>query len=163
MWTVSLALYGIFCVLSLVGQALFFSQYTYGSLMRNDQALMAYIILVAVEVGKAVSFLLIGLCIARTLSSVIKQHTGFVMGQHAHAEVIARHVESVQKELKRYVVYLLVAMGLYALSDVAYEIFNPNYGVMGTVNVIFGLIWIATVWKAQSEIVYAVKTKYMLE
>ncbi len=162
-WTTSLALYGIFCVASMIGQILFFSRYTYGALMRNDEALAAYIVLIAVEVVKAVSFVLVGLCLARSLRAVIVAHTGFVMGQHSHAEVIARHVEGVQKELKRYVVYMLVALGAYAASDVAYEIFNPNYGVMGTVNLVFGLVWIVTVWKAQSEIVYAVKTKYMLE
>lgn len=163
LWTVALALYGTFCVASMIGQSLFFSNYTYGSLMRSDEALLAYVVLVAIEIGKAISFLLIGLCIARSFNATIVAHTGFVMGQHAHTEVIARHVESVQKELKKYVAYMLAAMVAYALSDVAFEIFNPNYGAMGTINVIVGLIWIVTVWKAQGEIVYAVKTKYMLE
>jgi len=162
-WTISLTLYGILCVASMIGQGMFFSRYTYGALMRNDKALLAYVILVAVEIGKSVSFLLVGLCIARSLRAVIVTHTGYVMGQHAHAEVIARHVEGVQKELKKYVTYMLVTMAVYAVADVAYEILNPNYGVMGTINLIFGLIWIVTVWKAQSEIGYAVKTKYMLE
>ena len=162
-WIAALSLYGIFCAVSLVAQLLFFSRYSYASLLRNDTALMFFVIVVAVEIFKALAFLFIGFCTVRSLLRVVVSHTGYVMSQHLHAEAIARHVESVQKELRRYVWWMLAAMIAYAVSDVAYEILAVNFGVMGTINVIFGLIWIATLWKAQSEIVFAVKTKYMLE
>ncbi len=162
LWTVALTLYGVLCVASMIGQLVFFERYTYGSLLRNDTALSFFVGLMAVEIGKVISFLLIGACTARSLLAVITEHTGYVMSQHDHAEVIARHVESVQKELKRYLWYMLGAMALYAVSDVAYELLTSNFGFMGAINGICGVIWIATVWKAQSEIVSAVKTKYML-
>ena len=162
-WTLSLTVYGTLTVVSTVAQILFFARYTYGSLLRNDTALMFFGILVGIEVLKVVFFVLIGICTAHSFNATIAEHTGFIMSQHSHADVIAKHVQAVQKEQRRYVWYMLVAMILYAISDVAYEILNVNYGVMGTVNMIFGLIWIVTVWKAQSEIVESVKTKYMLE
>lgn len=159
----ALSLYGVFCVFSIVMQTIFFHHYTYGSLLRNDQALTLFVVLVAVEAVKAVTFVLVGLSTARTWKCIIAQHTGYVMAQHAHAEVIERHVESVQKELRRTVLYMTVTMAVYAISDVAYEVFAPDVGFISLVNTVCGVIWIATVWKAQSEILSAVKTKYMLE
>ena len=163
MWVASLSLYGITCVASTIVQILYFSRYSYGSLLRNDGAMILFIVLFCIETAKAFSLLFVGVCVTRTLCAVIEQHTGYVLAQHRHAEVIARHVESVHKELRRYVWYALAAMAVYAISALVYERMAMELGFVGLLNAVCGLIWIAMVWKAQSEIAMAVKTKYTLE
>ena len=163
LWVTALVLYGIFCTVSGIAEVVFFDRYSYGSLLRNDTALTFFVGWMGTEVVKALSFLLLGFAIFRSMHGVIREHTGYVMSTHLHAEVIARHVESVQRELKQYTYYMLAATVLYAAFDVAYAMLTPQYGFMGMLQTLCGLFWIATVWKAQSEIGTAVKTKYILE
>ena len=163
LWAVALVLFGIFCLASTVAQILFFRRYTYGSLLRNDRAWMLFWGLMAIEIGKALSFFLTVLCTAKTMSCVIIQHTGYVAREHAQTEIVARHVESVQAELRRPLYYMLAATVLYAAMDVAYEMLTATVGFMGLLRTLCGILWIVSVWKAQSEILSAAETKYMLE
>ncbi len=163
LWTVSLVLFGIFCLASTVAQILFFRRYTYGSLLRNDRAWMLFWGLMVIEIGRALSFVLTVLCTAKAMSCVITQHTGYVARDGAQTEIVARHVESVHAELRRPLYYMLAATVLYAAMDVAYEMLTATVGFMGLLRTVCGILWIVSVWKAQSEILSATETKYMLE
>ena len=161
-WKLAIVAFGLFCIGSTVAQILFFRRYTYGSVMRNDRALILFWGVLAIEIGKAISFLLTVLCVAKAMSCVITQHTGYV-AMHGQSEIVARHVESVHKEQKRYLYYMLAAAFLYAVADVAYEALTATVGFMGLIRMILGIAFVITVWKAQSEIFSAADTKYMLD
>lgn len=160
---VVLSLYSVASVASIMAQVWFFDRFSYGSVIRNDEALARFQILMTVEIIKAVLLVATMLCVLDIMHRVIKAHTGYVIGQNIESEAAQRQKIGVQKELSRTLIYVLVVTVLYAVSDVCYEALIGSYGFMGLVNSIFGVLFVGIVAKAQSEIFSAVDTKYLLE
>lgn len=161
---VSMTAYAVTCVASFVMQTYFFTTYSYSSILRNDRALLLYGIAVGIECLKAAAFLVTVCAALLEMRRVIVSHTGYVLGQtHVAPETAQRQIAAEHKELKRYLLYVIVAAVLYAVSDVSFEIFVLKVGFMGVLNMICGLIFVATAIKAQSEILESVKTKYMFD
>lgn len=161
---VSVGAYVIACVASLLMQTYFFRTYSYSSIMRNDRALLLYSIAVSIECVKTIAFVWTVCAAIREMRRVIVSHTGFVLGEaHVAPETAKRQIEAEHKDLKRYLVYVIVALAVYVVSDVCFEIFVLRVGFIGVINMVCGLIFVATAIKAQSEILEAVKTKYMLD
>ncbi len=158
-----LSLYTVACVASIMAQVWFFDRFSYSSIIRNDEALARFQILMTVEIIKAVLLVATVVCVLDVMHRIIKAHTGYVIGQSIETEAAKRQMISVQKELGRTLIYVLIATVLYAVSDVCYEALIGSYGFMGLVNLIFGILFVGCVAKAQSEIFSAVDTKYMLE
>ena len=161
--TVILSLYTVSCIGSIVAQILFFDRFSYRSVIRNDEALALFRVLMIAEIIKAVLLVATMLCVLDVLRRTIQMHTGFVVGQSIETEAAQRQMRSVQKELGHTLIYVLVATILYAVSDVCYEWLIGSYGFMGLINMIFGLLFVGFVFRAQNEISSAVDTKYMLE
>lgn len=149
--------------LSFVTETYFFAEYSYTAIIRSDPALAAFCVMIATLVLKSIAFILVNFCVYRTLCGVISAHTGYVLGRENVTEATERQALELHRELKNPLKLLMGASVLYAASDVAYELLIDSFGFMGLVNMVFAAIFIFLTVKAQSEIMLAVNTKYMLE
>ncbi len=155
--------YIVASTVSFVCETYFFSEYSYASIIRNDGALITFCVMIGTVVLKGLAFCLVIFGVYKTLCGVISQHTGYVLGRENVTEATERQAKELHRELKNPIKLVIVASILYALSDVAYEALIDSFGFMGVVNMIFAAIFIILAVKAQSEILLAVNTKYMLE
>ena len=74
-----------------------------------------------------------------------------------------RLVDDAHKDLKRNLIYALIATAAYVASDICYDIFAPKVGFMGVISIAVAIVCIGFYIKAFSEIYNAIDTKYMLE
>lgn len=160
---ISSVCYIIAAIFSFASETYFFAEYSYSSIIRNDKALIAFYIMVGAVALKGIAFVFSMLGVYKTLSDVIAQHTGYVLGRENVTEATERQMQELHKELRSPLKLMLAGSVLYAVSDVAYELLIDRFGFMGLVNIVFALVFICLTVKAQSEIMLAVNTKYMLE
>ena len=146
-----------------VSETYFFAKYSYTAIIRSDPALIAFCVMIGTVALKGISFILVVFCVYKTLCDIISEHTGYVLGRENVTEATERQAEALHKELKNPIKFMVGASVLYAVSDVAYELLIDSFGFMGLVNMLFAAIFVLFVIKAQSEIMLAVNTKYMLE
>lgn len=155
--------YIIAATASFVCETYFFSEYSYTSIIRNDGALITFCVMIGTVALKGIAFSLVILGVYKTLCSVITQHTGYVLGRENVTAATERQAKELHRELKNPIKLMFASSILYAVSDVAYELLIDSFGFMGVVNMICAAVFIAFAVKAQSEILLAVNTKYMLE
>ena len=150
-------------VLSYVAETYFFTRNSYNSVIRSDEALIAFIVMLVFEAIKGVAFVLSLFSVYGMLSNVIYNHTGYVLGRENITEATDRQAKAIHYELKKPIKLMLAASIVYVISDTAYLILIDTMGFMGLVNTVCGIIFIGTVIKTQNELLLAVNTKYMLE
>jgi len=148
---------------SFVCETYFFAEYSYTAIIRSDKALIAFCVMIATVALKGIAFILVNFGVYKTLCGVISAHTGYVLGRENVTEATERQALELHKELKNPLKLMAGASILYAASDVAYELLIDSFGFMGLVNMLCAAIFIFLTVKAQSEIMLAVNTKYMLE
>lgn len=155
--------YIVAATVSFVCETYFFAEYSYTAIIRSDAALVAFCVMIATVVLKSIAFILVILGTYKTLCGVIFAHTGYVLGRENVTEATERQASELHKELKNPIKIMLLASVIYAASDIAYELLIDSFGFMGVVNMVCAAIFIFLTVKAQSEIMLAVNTKYMLE
>jgi hypothetical protein len=155
--------YIIAATASFVCETYFFSEYSYTSIIRNDRALIMFCVMIGTVVLKGIAFCLVIMGVYKMLCDVISQHTGYVLGRENVTEATERQANELHRELKNPIKLMVASSILYAVSDVAYELLIDSFGFMGVVNMICAAVFIIFAVKAQSEILLAVNTKYMLE
>ena len=155
--------YTVFSIASAVLEYSFFSRYYLGAIIKSDEARALYISLVAVNVFKGICLFAVLYVLYRALCKLISQHTGYVVGMERAGESEERMIGEIHRELKKYLVYSLVAAGVYITSDICYDILIPKLNFMGFINIIFAAVFIGVFLRALFAIQSAVETKYMLE
>ena len=149
--------------LSYVSECYFFSNYSYNDIIRSDEAYAAFIIMIGLEIVKGAVLVLTIIGTYRALSLIINDHTGYVLGQENITEATERQANALRAELRAPLKFMVVLAAVYVVSDIAYDALIDTANFMGVINIICAFAFIACVIKAQSEILLAVKTKYMLE
>ena len=73
----------------------------------------------------------------RALCKTVSLHTGYVVGMERVGESEERMIGEIHRELKKNLIYSLVAAGLYIASDICYDILVSKLNFIGFINVIF--------------------------
>lgn len=162
-WIVSTSFYTVISVVSFAVEFYFFEKYNYFAIIRDDMAMKVFYIMIAVNIIKAICFVWMLFDLYKVLSNAISEHTGYVIGMERVGDSEKRMIDTFHADLRRTVIYAIVGGILYIITDVCYDIFAPELGFMGLVNLIFAGICIFLFGKAFSAIETAIDTKYMLE
>ncbi len=168
--TVMLVLYGLAAIATQVLEYSFAARYTYNALDSDFGAFTLYMSgTVMCAVQGVLLVCLLGIFFSQ-VKRVIEEHTGYVAGREINTEGERVQIAELHGELNRGFTYVVNAAMLYVLSDVTaslygvfYSFMRKNLGVLGTVNVLCGVLFVAAVVRALGDLRYAVQTKYMLE
>ncbi len=150
-------------VVSYISETYFFAKHSYNAIIRSDEALIAFIIMLIFEAIKGLAFIFVIYSVYRSLCHVIYDHTGYVLGRENITEATERQANAIREELKKPMKFMFIAAIVYVVSDIAYLALIDRLGFLGVVNVLCGVFFIGTVIKTQNELLLAVNTKYMLE
>lgn len=153
-------------VLSLLAggvEAYFFEHYRYGLLIKNDTAMLTYILLIVANALKGIAFLAVIALLIRSLRQTVTDHTGYVVGRELHNNNEEKMIADLQSDLNRNLRFAGIAALLYVLSDVCYDLFIPRLGFFVVIPTVFGVLCIALFARAMWAIRDAIETKYMLE
>ena len=142
---------------------IFFEKYYYGAILKSDEARIFYIIFVIFDIIKSGMFIWVLLTLYSSLSKIISQHTGFVLGMQHEGSTENKLVNGVHKDLKGNISRALIFAAVYITSDICFDILAPKVKFMGFINIIVAVVFIGFFIKAFSEIQNAINTKYMLE
>ena len=157
-------IYLISGIISSVLEFLFFDEFYYGSIFRDAEALNSFIFMVIASIINVAVFFAVCLCILKALTEIIDQHTGYLAYSNSeNAGMQNKIAETNKRELKREIVYCLIATALYAIGDICYILLAKNYGFMYLINTVCAIIFICVYIKAYNEIIGSVKSKYILE
>ena len=162
-WLISTLSYAYISVVVSVCEGRFFEKYYYGAIDRNIGAQSLYTVIIALNIVKALIFLMLVFDICKVLFKTIRNHTGYVAGMRHSGNTENKMITELQKELKKGVIYAAVAAVIYTLSDVVFCFLAPTNNFIGVVNVLFALICIGLFIKSFFAIRHAVDTKYMLD
>ena len=158
-WLYSTVVYFCFSVGAAVCEYIFFDKYYYGAIIKSDAARNLYTVIVLLNILKCICLIWVLLELYRSLCKLITLHTGYVLG----VEKEERLVDDAHKDLKRNLIYALIATAAYVASDICYDIFAPKVGFMGVISIAVAIVCIGFYIKAFSEIYNAIDTKYMIE
>ncbi len=155
--------YTVFSIASAILEYNFFSRYYLGAIIKSDAARALYISIVTVNIIKGLCLFAVLYVLYRALCKTVSLHTGYVVGMERVGESEERMIGEIHRELKKNLIYSLVAAGLYIASDICYDILVSKLNFIGFINVIFAAVFIVVFLKALFAIQHAVDTKYMLE
>lgn len=141
----------------------FFAHYRYGVLIKNDTALLTYVILTVANALKGIAFLAVIALVIRGLSRIVAEHTGYVVGRESHNNNEEKMIKDQQDDLNRGLRWAGTSAVLYVLSDVCYDLFVPRVGFFVVIPTVFGAVCLLLFARALWAIQDAVQTKYMLE
>lgn len=141
----------------------FFAHYRYGLLIKNDTALLAYVIVVVANALKGIAFLAVIALLLRRLSRIITEHTGYVVGREYHNNNEEKMIADLHADLKRDLRRAGLGALLYVLADICYDLFVPRVGFFVVIPTVFGAVCVLLFARALWAIGDAVRTKYMLE
>ena len=142
----------------------FFKDFYYGAVYRDTGALNAFRFMAVSAIVSIVLFAVICLFAIKSIEKVIEMHTGYVVTEKtANLEMQNKMAESTRAELKKQLLYCLIATVIYSVGDICYVLLAKDYGFMLFINVVCTIIFIGAFVKAYFEIYQAVSTKYMLE
>lgn len=162
-WLAATLCYFFFSVLGAVAEYSFFSRYSYGALIKNEAAMRNYGILLGLNVGKYISFLLVLLCLVGCAKKMIQKHTGSVLGKESVSERECAMAQTMQKELTREFWLAFAGAAFYGIADLCRDLLLPDFPFFEMVPWIFGVICIGLWIRAFLTLQRAVTTKYMLE
>ncbi len=153
--------YLVFSVVSFVEEIRFFGKYDYFSVVRSEGAASEFTVMLILEGLKICFFMATVISIGVIESRVIEEHTGYVVTKEINENT--ERIKATQNELRKSFLPVLICGVIYAVSDIAYELFIRKFGFMGLINVCCALLFIGILIKTIGEINNAVRTKYMLE
>ena len=141
----------------------FFDRFTYSAIIKSDEARTAYTELILATVLQSLLMVALMALLMRALFFVIHAHTGFVLGKEHAGKIEEKMIEGIHGELRRSVILGFVTTVIYALADIIYLFFAPEFGFVGIIRLCIAAICIVTVVRSISAIQQALDTKYMLE
>ena len=148
----------------------FAENYYYNAIDKDGKAFTVYIITVAAVAIEGIALILLYSSMTRSLRSVIKDHTGYVLGREIETDGEKKQIEAVQKRLSRnfshvtdVVILCVLADTFYSLYGAFYAFLNKNFGWMNIISITATFLLIGMSVKAVSELKEAVQTKYLLE
>ena len=148
----------------------FFTNHSFLSVLRNEEAAGDYWAFVVMTVIQSLIFIAWGILLVRNMKNIILEHTGNILGSSYNAEVEERQTSAFHRELSRPLIYVTAAFILYGICDVLtalrvyfYAYFEAEFGYLLTVNIIVGIAFIGVLLKVLWDIQEAIKIKYMLE
>ena len=148
-------------LLSFVVEVGFFSKYYYGSVYRDMEAYIYYVVMCVVSVIDTIAFGAVVASLIYCLRALIREHTGFVVGTNASGD-IAR-IKATQRESQRKLVFLAVGGAFVIATDVFHTFFAIQSGYAGAVSILGTLVFVISVIKVTQDILEEVKTKYMFD
>lgn len=141
----------------------FFDEYYYGAINRSEEAMTAFVIMAVASCISILLFVLLSLCVLKTLKAVVHRHTGVVTVSEHNVMTHAGMSKSLHKELDKYLLICFIATLVYAASDIAYVLLAKDLEFMFFVNSVAAVIFIVSYVKAYFEISEAVTSRYILE
>lgn len=141
----------------------FFAHYRYGLLIKNDTALLTYVILVVANVLKVIAFLAVIALVLRRFGVIVTEHTGYVVGREYHNNNEEKMIADLHADLKKDLRWAGIGAIAYALSDICFDLFAPRVGFIVIIPTLLGALCIALFARALWAIGDAIRTKYMLE
>ena len=155
--------YFLSSTLTFVLENRFFEKYSYSSIIKSDEARADYTVLILLNVLQSLLFLGLIILLAQALYRLIREHTGYVAGRETPSTTEEKMIHGVHADLRRSVLWSVVAAVLYVIFDVLYLILIPDFGFMNILQPIFAVVCIGTFARALTLIQQAMDTKYMLE
>ena len=148
----------------------FADNFYYNAINKNGEAFACYIVTVIAVAVEGIILALVYASAARAIKSVVLDHTGYVLGKSIESEGEKKQILVVQKRLNKNFSVLVDFAIVCALADTFgslygafYAFLNKNFGWMGLLSMVCGLLLVGMTVKAVSELREAVQTKYMLE
>ncbi|MBQ9085816.1 MAG: hypothetical protein IJY47_01360 [Clostridia bacterium] len=163
LWMGCTALYFVMSIIAYAVEFRFFTNFYYGALLRSEEAQIAYVAVLLCNTVKAVLFMCLTWILVRSLYAVVLAHTGYVVGREHFSDNEKKMIGDLHRELWHTLLYAFISAVLYAISDICFDLFAPEFGFMGMINLVFGVICVAMFIKSLSAIQNAIRTKYMLE
>lgn len=162
-WIGLCSLHFVLSAIGYVTEWRFFGEYYYSAILRNDEARNAYILVVGFNFLKTLAFVALMWVLVRALHATVLNHTGYVAGRENFGEQEKKMIEDLHREEWRSLLYTFIASVLYGISDICFDLFAPEYGFMGLINLIFAAICVIAFFRTMSGIQNGIQTKYMLE
>ena len=162
--------FGVLSVLSYWFERHYIENYTYNAMQRDPKVFTAYLIWVGAVALQGIFFILMLSSVFKCTKTVIKEHTGYVLGKEINTEKEREQIADVQNELGKEFELALDFGVLYAVSDLLYSLYgafyafmNKNMGFFNVINIGCGFLFIGMLLRAMSDMKEAVEVKYMLE
>ncbi len=167
---ISAVCYAILSIGTDVLSILFDELYSYGMLDTNSRAMALYICMLAVQLIKSVSFVVMLSLAITQIKKLVRTHTGYVLGFEAKNDKEQKQIDGMQEELSRSFTHILDVSVIYVIADIAlslygifYAFMRRNVGFLGVVDFAAGILFIAMTVRALGDLRFSVQTKYMLE
>lgn len=167
---IMLAVYSVITLFEEYLKFYFFDNFYYNAINKNDEAFYTYIIIVVTVAVEGIMLVIIYALMARNIRSVIKEHTGYVLGKEINSEIEQKQIGEVHKRLYKNFAVLADFAAVCVLADLFnslygafYAFLDKNFGWMSLISVASGLLLVAMTVKAVSELRESVQTKYMLQ
>ena len=142
----------------------YFTDYNYDAIYRSVEAMEAYTYVAISSFLSTAVFVVVCIMAIKALRAVIMTHTGALMvSDGAHMSSLNKMTEATRSELGRYLTYLMVAVIVYALTDVFYVVFSADLGFTLLVNTIGAVIFMFVIVKVYMEISEAMHSRYLVE
>ena len=148
---------------SAIVEYLFYDRYSLSSLIKNVSAMKLYNCLLAGNFLKYFLFLLLTLLAVLQLRSVIRAHTGYVVGREVMDRNEQKMISVLHRELDVSFWIVMVCAVLYVFSDVCYDCLVPTFEWIYMIVLLVGVVCIAFLARALFALKDAIATKYMLE
>lgn len=166
----SLVIFSIVSILEEVLRFYFFEEFYYNAINKNGEAFYTYLFMVGTIVIKGILLVVVFVAISKAIKTVIKDHTGYVLGREIHSEVEQNQIAEVHKQLGKNFSRLSDFAAVCVLADLFaslygafYAFLDKNFGWMSLISVACTLLLVGMTVKAVSELREGVQTKYMLQ
>ena len=163
----------IFSIVSILEQVLrfyFFEEFYYNAINKNGEAFYTYLFMVGTVAIKGILLVVVFVAISKAIKTVIKDHTGYVLGREIHSEVEQNQIAEMHKQLGKNFSRLSDFAAVCVLADLFaslygafYAFLDKNFGWMSLISVACTLLLVGMTVKAVSELREGVQTKYMLQ
>ncbi len=165
-----LVLYGVLAIATSILNGYYLENFTYNAMSREFIAFAFYFAYVVVGAAKGIVFVLMLSSLFKQMQTVIKDHTGYVVGKEIESEGERRRIDEVHKEINKCFSVVIDVAIAYVISDSLYSLYGAIYaflrreaGYLSLINLALGLLFIGMVVRAVDTLKEAVQTKYMLE
>lgn len=166
----SLVIFSIVSILEEVLRFYFFEEFYYNAINKNGEAFYTYLFMVGTVAIKGILLVVVFVAISKAIKTVIKDHTGYVLGREIHSEVEQNQIAEVHKQLGKNFSRLSDFAAVCVLADLFaslygafYAFLDKNFGWMSLISVACTLLLVGMTVKAVSELREGVQTKYMLQ
>lgn len=153
--------YGALSVVYSFVEIIFFDNYYYGSIARNDEAYSLYLVMLFVSVVKVIFFLVTAFSSIKIFRTIISEYTGFSVKKNPNGE--NERITALHKELERKLHVLVFGILFAAVGDIFCNFSAHKIGFSMLINNITAVVFFITVCYVTNEIYDEIKSKYMLD